>query len=123
MNNEGWSWGDLMGELMARGIDPDEVSDGDLSGVLDCRPETAAEMIDPSRSGKLLHVSHGMMRLPSGKMSSRTGDVITGEVFLRFVSATHSRSCQKVSRHHEQFTAIGFHQHVSFVQKTSVVIV
>lgn len=30
----------------------------------------------PELAGKTLHFSHGMLRLPSGKMSSRTGDVI-----------------------------------------------
>lgn len=39
----------------------------------------AAEIIDPSKQGKIKHIAHGMMRLESGKMSSRTGDVITGE--------------------------------------------
>jgi arginyl-tRNA synthetase len=31
---------------------------------------------------KLVHIPHGMLRLPSGKMSSRTGDVITAESLL-----------------------------------------
>jgi arginyl-tRNA synthetase len=43
----------------------------------------AAEMVDPSKEGKILHVAHGMMRLTTGKMSSRTGDVITGESLLQ----------------------------------------
>ncbi len=33
-------------------------------------------------AGKTTHITHGMMRLPTGKMSSRTGDVITGEALL-----------------------------------------
>lgn len=33
-------------------------------------------------SSKIKHVSHGMLRLTTGKMSSRTGDVITGESLL-----------------------------------------
>jgi len=32
--------------------------------------------------GKLKHLSHGMLRLPTGKMSSRTGDVITAESLI-----------------------------------------
>ena len=53
MKNEGWSWGDLMGELMERGIDPDDVSEGELSRGLDCpRPETAAETIARDRAGE-----------------------------------------------------------------------
>ena len=34
MKNEGWTWSDLEGELIARGIDPDSV--GDITSVLDC---------------------------------------------------------------------------------------
>ncbi len=33
--------------------------------------------IDKDLAKKIKHVSHGMVKLPSGKMSSRTGDVIT----------------------------------------------
>lgn len=36
----------------------------------------------PELAPKVKHVSHGMMRLASGKMSSRTGDVITGESLI-----------------------------------------
>ncbi|MDO8729269.1 MAG: arginine--tRNA ligase [bacterium] len=32
--------------------------------------------------GKLKHLSHGMLRLPTGKMSSRTGDIITAEYLI-----------------------------------------
>lgn len=39
-------------------------------------------LIFPELAQKTKHVSHGMVRLPSGKMSSRTGDVITGESLL-----------------------------------------
>jgi arginyl-tRNA synthetase len=42
----------------------------------------ALELIDAPLSEKLAHVPHGMMKLPTGKMSSRTGDVITGESLL-----------------------------------------
>ena len=41
------------------------------------------EMIDPSLKGKLKHIFHGMMRFAEGKMSSRKGNVITGESLLR----------------------------------------
>ncbi len=37
------------------------------------------ELIMPEVAEKTVHISHGMLRLPSGKMSSRTGDVITAE--------------------------------------------
>ncbi len=42
----------------------------------------ALELIYPDLAKKTTHISHGMLRLPSGKMSSRTGDVITGEFLL-----------------------------------------
>ncbi len=42
----------------------------------------AMELIFPDVAKKTLHLSHGMLRLPSGKMSSRTGDVITAESLL-----------------------------------------
>ncbi len=35
--------------------------------------------------GKLKHLSHGQLRLPTGKMSSRTGDVITAESLIETV--------------------------------------
>jgi arginyl-tRNA synthetase len=41
--------------------------------------EVAIGQVFPKLKGKLRHLSHGMLRLPSGKMSSRTGDVITAE--------------------------------------------
>ncbi len=37
----------------------------------------AMSLIFPDLAVKTKHISHGMLRLPSGKMSSRTGDVIT----------------------------------------------
>jgi hypothetical protein len=44
MRNEGWTWADLAGELISRGIDPDYV--GDISGVLDApSPEIAARCV------------------------------------------------------------------------------
>ncbi len=42
----------------------------------------AAKLVFPEIAGKLVHLSHGMMRFASGKMSSRTGNVITGESLL-----------------------------------------
>ncbi|MGE5042369.1 MAG: arginine--tRNA ligase [Candidatus Levyibacteriota bacterium] len=43
----------------------------------------ALSLIRPELAEKTKHLSHGMVRLPSGKMSSRTGDVITGEWLLQ----------------------------------------
>ncbi len=44
-----------------------------------------SEKIFPKLAGKLTHISHGMMRLPEGKMSSRTGNVIGGEDMLDMI--------------------------------------
>ncbi len=42
----------------------------------------AMKLIFPELAVKTVHITHGMLRLPSGKMSSRTGDVITAEGFI-----------------------------------------
>ena len=42
----------------------------------------AFEQIDPETAKKTDHIAHGILRLPSGKMSSRTGDVIAGDALL-----------------------------------------
>ncbi len=42
----------------------------------------AAKLVFPNIEGKLIHRSHGMMRFAQGKMSSRLGNVITGESLL-----------------------------------------
>ncbi len=42
----------------------------------------AMELVYPDIAAKLLHVAHGMLRLASGKMSSHTGNIITGESLL-----------------------------------------
>lgn len=45
----------------------------------------ALEQIYPDLAQKTVHKSHGMLRLPSGKMSSRTGNVITAEGLINQV--------------------------------------
>jgi arginyl-tRNA synthetase len=42
----------------------------------------AISLIRPDFANKMKHVTHGMMRFASGKMGSRTGNVITGEALL-----------------------------------------
>jgi arginyl-tRNA synthetase len=42
----------------------------------------ALSFIRPELVEKTVHIGHGMVRLPEGKMSSRTGNVITGEWLL-----------------------------------------
>lgn len=45
----------------------------------------ALSFIRPDLAERTKHISHGMVRLPGGKMSSRTGDVITGDDLLNNV--------------------------------------
>ena len=40
------------------------------------------EKIYPDIAKRTLHLGHGMLRLPTGKMSSRTGDIITAESLI-----------------------------------------
>lgn len=47
----------------------------------------ALRQIYPDLAEKTLHLPHGMLRLPSGKMSSRTGDVITAESLIEEVKS------------------------------------
>lgn len=42
----------------------------------------AMKLVFPDLAAKTKHISHGMLRLPTGKMSSRTGDIITFEELL-----------------------------------------
>ena len=42
----------------------------------------ALRHIYPEIAEKMAHIGHGMMRVPSGKMSSRKGNIITGESIL-----------------------------------------
>lgn len=42
----------------------------------------ALGFINPELASKTRHVPHGMLRLTSGKMSSRTGKIITGETLI-----------------------------------------
>lgn len=43
----------------------------------------AISLMHPDYEKRMKHITHGMMRLASGKMSSRKGNVITGESLLR----------------------------------------
>ena len=42
----------------------------------------ALSFTNPKLAAKTKHVSHGNMRLTSGKMSSRTGDIVAGEALI-----------------------------------------
>ncbi len=48
--------------------------------------EKSLEEIFPELHDKLLHLSHGVLKLPSGKMSSRTGDVLSAENIIDMLS-------------------------------------
>lgn len=43
---------------------------------------SAMRRIDPELGSKAYYIAHGMVKLPEGKMSSRSGNVITGEGLL-----------------------------------------
>ncbi len=47
----------------------------------------AMEFVIPEVAARTRHVPHGMLRLPSGKMSSRTGDVITADSLLEQIKS------------------------------------
>ncbi|MFA4975471.1 MAG: arginine--tRNA ligase [Candidatus Paceibacterota bacterium] len=49
----------------------------------------ALEIMNPEIASRMKHIVHGMMRLASGKMSSRKGNVITGESLI-------IESCDKI---------------------------
>jgi arginyl-tRNA synthetase len=42
----------------------------------------AISLINPEHAAKMRHITHGMMRFVNGKMSSRKGNVITGESLI-----------------------------------------
>lgn len=42
----------------------------------------ALERINPDLAAKITHIGHGMVRMPEGKMSSRTGNVLTAQWFM-----------------------------------------
>lgn len=45
--------------------------------------QKALSIIHPDLESRMKHITHGMMKFASGKMSSRKGNVITGESLLR----------------------------------------
>lgn len=48
----------------------------------------AMELVIPDVAHKTRHIGHGMLRLPTGKMSSRTGDVITADLLIEKITET-----------------------------------
>ncbi len=49
--------------------------------------QKALSLLHPDYESRMKHVTHGMMRFASGKMSSRKGNVVTGESLLRDVQS------------------------------------
>lgn len=45
--------------------------------------QKAISLIHPDYESRMKHITHGMMKFASGKMSSRKGNIITGESLLR----------------------------------------
>ena len=48
----------------------------------------AISIIHPELENRMLHITHGMMRFVGGKMSSRKGNVVTGESLLNDVRSS-----------------------------------
>ncbi len=67
-----------------------EACDFDMSIIITANEQSeyfkvvykATELLFPELAGKSSHISHGMMQFVSGKMSSRTGNVVSGESLL-----------------------------------------
>lgn len=62
----------------------------------------ALEQINPELARKTLHISHGMLMLPGGKMSSRKGSVVTGESLLR---EAINESLAKITKEYDEGVA------------------
>lgn len=60
-----------------------------------------AGLINPELSEKTVHVGHGMLRLKNGKMSSRTGEVITAESLMAEVSEEIRKKMKETERDKE----------------------
>lgn len=45
--------------------------------------QKAVSLIHPDYESRMKHITHGMMRLATGKMSSRKGNVVTGESLIK----------------------------------------
>jgi arginyl-tRNA synthetase len=65
----------------------------------------AASMLDETKAmaAHTLHISHGMMRFAEGKMSSRKGNVVTGESLLAdLADAAKARASESRATDHEK---------------------
>jgi arginyl-tRNA synthetase len=62
----------------------------------------ALSLIHPDYEKKMLHITHGMMRLATGKMSSRKGNVVTGESLIRETIALVSEKLKERDYNEEE---------------------
>lgn len=63
---------------------------------------TALSLINKNLADKTFHIGHGLVKLPSGKMSSRTGDVVTGESLIKELK---KRIIQKLESNEANYSA------------------
>ena len=62
--------------------------------------EVAIGKVFPDLEGKLKHLSHGVLKLTTGKMSSRTGEVISAQSFIEEVKAAVLEKINASERDH-----------------------
>ncbi len=67
----------------------------------------ALSFVNPDLASKTHHIAHGMVRLPEGKMSSRTGNVLTGEWLLDEAKAQIQRAYKEMDAQTAEQVAIG----------------
>lgn len=69
--------------------------------------EVAIGEVFPELKGKLKHLSHGMLKLPSGKMSSRTGTIISAEDLISQVKQKVEDKIKDRELNHNEIEEIG----------------
>jgi arginyl-tRNA synthetase len=63
----------------------------------------AMELVMPDIAPKVAHITHGMMRFAQGKMSSRKGNVVTGESMITdLTEAAKARAAESRAKDHEK---------------------
>ncbi len=67
----------------------------------------ALSLIEPELAKKTHHITHGMVKLPTGKMSSRTGKVITGEWLLDVAAQTAAKKMKEGMAERESCEVVG----------------
>jgi len=67
----------------------------------------ALSLIDSQLAGKTRHISHGMLRLPEGKMSSRSGNILTGEWLLDEAKSRIQKAYPDMDKETAEKVAIG----------------